>query len=72
MNRSISLVTVLSLIMALLLILWVLRQNGAKAGFKAKTTINRFDYNLKWDAATETRGLVVAKDVDIFLNMELN
>jgi len=47
-------------------------KNGAKAGFKAKTTINRFDYNLKWDAATESGGLVVSKDIDIIVNVELN
>ena len=47
-------------------------KNGAKAGFKAKTTINRFDYNLKWDAATESGGLVVSKDIDITINVELN
>jgi polyisoprenoid-binding protein YceI len=45
---------------------------GVKAGFKAKTTINRFDYNLKWDRAVEAGGLVVAKDVDIVVNLELD
>ncbi len=45
---------------------------GAKAGFKATTTINRFDYNLKWDRATETGGLVVSKDVAITVNVELD
>lgn len=43
-----------------------------KSGFKAKTTINRFDYNLKWDKATEAGGLVVSKDVDLVVNAELN
>lgn len=43
-----------------------------KLGFKAKTTINRFDYNLKWDKVTESGGLVVSKDVDIAVNVELN
>lgn len=47
-------------------------QRGAKTGFKAKTTINRFDYNLKWDRATETGGLVVGKEVGIQVNVELN
>lgn len=47
-------------------------QRGAKAGFKAKTTINRFDYNLKWDRATETGGLVVGKEVVITVNAQLN
>lgn len=45
---------------------------GAKAGFKATTTINRFDYNLKWDRATETGGLVVSKDVVITVNVEMD
>ncbi|NJO24863.1 MAG: YceI family protein [Bacteroidia bacterium] len=45
---------------------------GTKAGFKAKGAINRFDYNLKWDRATETGGLVVGKEVQIVVNLELN
>lgn len=45
---------------------------GDKAGFKAKSTINRFDYNLKWDRATEAGGLVVGKDVDITVFVEMN
>jgi polyisoprenoid-binding protein YceI len=45
---------------------------GRKSGFKAKTTINRFDYNLKWDRAIEAGGLVVEKDVAIQLNVELD
>ena len=43
-----------------------------KVGFKAKTTINRFDYNLKWNKATEAGGLVVSKDIDIAVNVEMN
>jgi polyisoprenoid-binding protein YceI len=43
-----------------------------KAGFKAKTTINRFDYNLKWDKATEAGGLVVSKEVELIVNVEMN
>lgn len=45
---------------------------GAKAGFKATTTIDRFDYNLKWDRATETGGLVVGKEVTITVNVEMD
>ena len=45
---------------------------GKKSGFKAKTTINRFDYNLKWDRATEAGGLVVGKEVDIQINVEMD
>lgn len=44
---------------------------GARLGFKGKTTINRFDYNLKWDKATETGGLVVSKEVEIAVNVEM-
>lgn len=45
---------------------------GDKAGFKATTTINRFDYNLKWDKVTEAGGLVVGKDVEISVRVELD
>lgn len=45
---------------------------GRKAGFKAVATINRFDYNLKWDRATETGGLVVGKDVEVTVKVELD
>jgi len=44
---------------------------GTHIGFKAKTTINRFDYNLKWDKVTETGGMIVGKDVDITINIDL-
>lgn len=38
-----------------------------KAGFAANTTINRLDYNIKFDPS----GMGVAKDVKISLNLEL-
>jgi polyisoprenoid-binding protein YceI len=44
---------------------------NTKAGFKASTTINRFDYNLKWNTLTEAGGAVVGKDVQIVLKLEL-
>ena len=44
---------------------------GTHAGFKAKATINRFDYNLKWNSLTEAGGAVVGKDVDITLNIDM-
>src|SRR6516164_8408150 len=43
---------------------------GTHSGFKAKTTINRLDYNLKWDKTTEAGGLVVGHDVDITINID--
>lgn len=45
---------------------------GNKAGFKAKGTINRFDYNLKWNRAVEAGGLVVGEDVEITVLLEMN
>jgi polyisoprenoid-binding protein YceI len=50
----------------------VVSNGTTKIGFRASTTINRFDYNLKWDKATETGSLVVAKEVEIRVNAELN
>ena len=47
-------------------------QNGRKAGFEARTMIDRFEYNLKFDALTETGGLVVGSNVEIILEMELD
>ncbi|MDX2284985.1 MAG: YceI family protein [Bacteroidia bacterium] len=43
---------------------------NVKAGFKATTKINRFDYNLKWNALTEA-GAVVGSDVVIACNIQL-
>lgn len=43
---------------------------GTRAGFKATTTINRFDYGVKWGAALETGGLVAGENVEITLLLE--
>lgn len=43
---------------------------NTKAGFKASTSINRFDYGLKWNALTEAGGATVGKDVQIILNLQ--
>ncbi len=42
-----------------------------KLGFKATTSVNRFDFGLKWDKAIDTGGLVAGDVVDITLTMEL-
>lgn len=42
-----------------------------KAGFKIHGVINRFTYNLKWNAMIEAGGLVVGEDVEIKINLEL-
>jgi polyisoprenoid-binding protein YceI len=43
---------------------------NTKAGFKATTVINRFDYGLRWNTLTEAGGATVGKDVSITLNLE--
>jgi polyisoprenoid-binding protein YceI len=45
---------------------------GVLSAWKATTTINRFDYNLKWNKTLETGGLMVGQDVIITMNLELN
>lgn len=47
-------------------------QFGTRSGWKATTTINRFDYNLTWDRTIETGGLIVSEDVVIQLNLEFS
>ena len=42
------------------------QQGNNKIGFSATTTINRLDYNIKY----EPTGTGVAKDVNITLNLE--
>lgn len=41
------------------------------AGFTAKTTINRKDFGLTWNAAIEAGGVVVSEDVKINLEIQL-
>jgi polyisoprenoid-binding protein YceI len=47
-------------------------EKGLLSAWKATTTINRFDYNLKWNKTIESGGLIVGQDVTITLNLELN
>ncbi len=42
-----------------------------RAGFKITGEINRFDYNLKWDKTIETGSLIVGKEVELKINLEL-
>jgi polyisoprenoid-binding protein YceI len=44
---------------------------GERAGFSATTAINREDFGLTWNAALETGGVLVGKDVKITLDVEL-
>ncbi|MGM9944218.1 MAG: YceI family protein [Lysinibacillus sp.] len=41
-------------------------------GFEADTKINREDFDLTWNAALETGGVLVGKDVKIKVELELN
>ncbi len=44
---------------------------NTRAGFKINGTINRFDFNLKWNKMIETGGLVAGEDVEILCNVEI-
>ena len=41
-----------------------------KAGATAKTVVNREDFGLTWNAALETGGVLVGKDVTIMLDLQ--
>jgi polyisoprenoid-binding protein YceI len=41
-----------------------------RAGFSARTTIDRRDYGLKWNAALETGGVLVGEKVEITIELE--
>jgi polyisoprenoid-binding protein YceI len=43
---------------------------GTRAGFSAKTTINRKDFGLHWNAALEAGGVLVGEKVEITLEIE--
>lgn len=42
-----------------------------RAGFEIAGKINRYDFDLKWNAATETGGVVVSQDVKLQMNVEM-
>jgi len=42
-----------------------------RAGFKATTSIDRFDYGVRWDKVLDTGGLIAGKNVSITLLFEL-
>jgi polyisoprenoid-binding protein YceI len=44
---------------------------NTRAGFKITGSVNRFDYNLKWNSMMEAGGAVVGKTVDLVCNVEL-
>jgi polyisoprenoid-binding protein YceI len=46
-------------------------RGGTRLGWKAETTINRFDFGIAWNKALETGQLVVSKDVKITIRLEM-
>ncbi len=44
---------------------------GTRAGFKATTTLDRYDYDLTYNSALETGGFLIGKTVEIEINVEL-
>ncbi len=42
-----------------------------RAGFKIQGKVNRFDYDLKWNALMETGGAVVGKNINIICDVEI-
>jgi polyisoprenoid-binding protein YceI len=42
-----------------------------RAGFKAKTTIKRSDFNLSWNKTLDAGGVVLSDEVNIDLNIEI-
>lgn len=44
---------------------------NTKAGFEITGKINRFDYNLSWNAVTEAGGIVVSPEVKLILNIQM-
>jgi polyisoprenoid-binding protein YceI len=43
---------------------------NTKAGFKAKSVINRYDYGLKYNSLTEAGGATLGKEVEIDLKLQ--
>lgn len=44
---------------------------NTKSGFKVTGEIDRFDYNLKWNKAIEAGSLVVGKEVELVIDLQL-
>ena len=45
---------------------------NVRAGFKATTTIDRFEFGVKWNKTIESGGLIVGRNVDVTLLFEFN
>lgn len=44
---------------------------NTKVGFEITGTVNRFDYDLKWNTLTEAGGAMVSSDIKLALNIQL-
>jgi len=44
---------------------------NTKVGFEITGTVNRFDYELKWNVLTEAGGAMVSADIKLALNIQL-
>ncbi len=42
-----------------------------RAGFKTTTTLNRYEYGLKYNSAIESGGLLIGKEVQLEINAEI-
>ncbi len=45
---------------------------GLLSSWTATVTVDRFDFNLKWNKTIETGGLIVGKDATVTLNLDFN
>jgi len=45
---------------------------GEKAGFEIETTLNRKDYGITWNRALDEGGFMLADDVKVTINLEMN
>ncbi len=45
--------------------------DSERAGFEARTSVNRKDFNLTWDQLTEAGGIIVGHNVEILLELEV-
>ena len=46
-------------------------QGVQRTATTATTTVNRFDYNLKWNQLIEAGGAIVGADVKVTIDLEL-
>jgi polyisoprenoid-binding protein YceI len=49
----------------------VMFMETTRVGVKAATSLNRYDYDLKWNKTLEAGGLLVGEEVAIIINIEL-